>query len=123
MKLAARVFAALLACSAVAELRVWRPETQQSGLPLPHSHVRKQDCTVIGWAELCESQNLLTAGSCFQLQPGSVPRCQLQGPQRNGAAAQLRPASDHVTTLQTTGELHITGHIQMTSLRFEVRGR
>eukprot|EP00438_Fugacium_kawagutii_P012290 Skav236757 [mRNA] locus=scaffold2899:236716:238604:- [translate_table: standard] len=45
--------------------------------------------------------------------PGSVARCQLQGPLR-GAAAQLRSARpDHVTTLETLGELRVTGRLDV----------
>ncbi|CAL1133303.1 unnamed protein product [Cladocopium goreaui] len=108
-----------------AELRVSRQSTkgQQSSHPVPQPAAEAgsrhlQDCEVIGWAELCE-QKKLTAGSCFQLQPtAEAPLCELQGP--HGAPSQLRPATAGILTL-TSGELRITGQIQMTSLRLAAK--
>eukprot|EP00435_Cladocopium_sp_Y103_P027822 s3514_g6.t2 len=92
----------------------WKP--LQGDRPVPGAadlmHARHlQDCEAISWADLCGRE--LTAGS-----PSETPSCQLQGPQ--GAAVQLRAAQD-IVTLQTLGELRITGHFQMTSLRLEAQ--
>ncbi|CAL1148547.1 unnamed protein product, partial [Cladocopium goreaui] len=90
-------------------------------VPQPGSGAGARRLQVIGWAELCERKKL-TAGSCFQLQPTvAAPLCELQGPHgRHGAPAQLRPAAAGILTL-TSGELRITGQIQMTSLRLAAK--
>ncbi|CAL1141713.1 unnamed protein product [Cladocopium goreaui] len=108
-----------------AELRVSKQSTtgQQSSHPVPQPAAERvarhlQDCEVIAWAELCERKKL-TAGSCFQLQStAEAPLCELQGP--HGAPAQLRPAAAGILTL-TSGELRITGQIQMTSIRLAAK--
>ncbi|CAL1156681.1 unnamed protein product [Cladocopium goreaui] len=115
----------LFVCAS-AELRVSKRSTftgQESSHPVPHpadgaSARHLQDCEVIGWVELCERKKL-TARACFQLEPtAEAPLCELQGP--HGAPAQLRPATAGILTLRS-GELRITGQIQMTSLRLAAK--
>ncbi|CAL1141954.1 unnamed protein product, partial [Cladocopium goreaui] len=119
MQLLLATFFFVFSLVAFAELHVWNRSTF-TGLRLesPLAAANYPDCEVIGWAELCERKKM-TAGSCFQLEPTvAAPPCELQGP--HGAPAQLRPAAGEILTL-TSGELRITGQIQMTSLRLQAK--
>ncbi|CAK9104955.1 Uncharacterized protein (Fragment) [Durusdinium trenchii] len=126
MPLLLTVLAELLLCAshALAELRVERVESSHavSHAWADRSDARplREDCEVISFTDLCERQ--LSSGECFKLQPSTSPAsCQLWGP-AFPAPAQLQgdaAAQGVVTTCGTRRKLHISGQIEMISLRLE----